>query len=211
MLEGPRFLVQHHQAAAAAEVLAQHAAGHAALRSAGAEAALSRLAPEHADHGSWVDPSDSVALALAALRAPAPSAPPPAGEGGLQAGFTVATYAAAPTSCVACGAPAAPGRPLRACGACHGPERWCGVACQRASWPAHKRTCSARRAAGRLLTPHQTFVPGSFLARSLASARSVHLQRSTSASIVQPQTVSLTIATTPSLVCGLNVATRDRI
>ena len=45
---------------------------------------------------------------------------------------------AAPTACVHCAAPAAPSL----CGGCRF-ARYCGAACQRAAWPAHKPVCKA--------------------------------------------------------------------
>jgi hypothetical protein len=53
---------------------------------------------------------------------------------------------ATPPVCIACGAAPAPGRRLQQCGACWGPERWCGAACQRATWAAHKAECRERTA-----------------------------------------------------------------
>jgi hypothetical protein len=126
-------------------LLAAHAAGHAALRSAGAEAALSRLAAARGVGGGRLDPRRGAAEALAALRGPAPTAPLAAGMSGVPIIETVTTFDGRP-ACVACGAAPAPGRPLMVCSACRGPERWCSAACQRASWPAHKGACRQRAA-----------------------------------------------------------------
>jgi hypothetical protein len=130
---------------AAVIFLARHAAGHAALRSAGAEAALSRLATARAVRRGRFDPRPFAAEALAALRGPAPTASLAAGTSGVPIMETVTRYVCAP-ACIACGAAAAPARPLMMCGACRGPERWCSAACQRASWPAHKGACRQRAA-----------------------------------------------------------------
>jgi hypothetical protein len=130
----------------AVQFLVGHAAGHAALRSAGAEAALSRLAPaDQGVGGGRFDARRAAAEALAALRGPAPTAPLAAGTSGVPINGAVTRSVTVPT-CVACGAAAAPGRQLMMCGACRGPERWCGAACQRASWPAHKSACRQRTA-----------------------------------------------------------------
>jgi hypothetical protein len=118
------------QAAAAAKALAQHACGRAALLDSGAEAALAAVVASRP--GAW---APALAEALEVLRRP-----PERGPGPVAAD-------AVPRLCSTCGARGSRDQPLKQCGACRGPERWCGAECQRRGWAGHKAVCLERRAA----------------------------------------------------------------
>jgi hypothetical protein len=144
-------------ALSAMSVATTHAAGRTALLSAGgaaaaleAELAQPSSAPLLRRRGERATLEGVRASASDALRRlrdprarlehePPGDAPPPGADG-------TAALRGWPVVCIACGAEPSPGRPLKHCSACRGPERWCGAACQRATWAAHKPECRQRTA-----------------------------------------------------------------
>jgi hypothetical protein len=178
MLGGPR----HSLALFAVQALAQHPAGHAALRSAGAEAALSRLEAARGGRGSRVEGAESIssALALFALRRPRRPLQPASMRGG------AASHVSATVVHRQRASPA--GRRRRRGGRCGRAPRATAPsagAAPRARGPAGRPTsapaASARRAAGhRMLgtlphpTPHLLSkgpIHACLLARALRSCR----------------------------------------
>jgi hypothetical protein len=139
-------------------VATRHAAGRAALLSldgatAALEAGMARLraAPlerDRAERARREELCGVIAAALGRLRDPRARqehGPPPA-DAPQPGSDGVVPLGGLPVVCIACGSAPAPGRPLQQCGACRGPERWCGAACQRATWAAHKPECRERTA-----------------------------------------------------------------